>query len=195
MPDRIALQQFVDAFPPDGGTRVPTDPFLTYGEGHAPDALVELWRTHGLGWYGGGRIALVDPGEWMATLQTWFGNEVGSFPIAVTSFGHVYHYDRPAGKDRIQCLDPHFQNNQVVAEDISEFFNSHLPGNSSHLADLHALHNASRDAKGELGQDEIYYFEPMLAMGGQVRIENLRSGNGPDHLAEIHRAVGARAGA
>lgn len=192
MPEASAVQPFVDTFPPDAGTRVPDADFITYGEAQLPSALIELWRAHGLGWYGGGRLALVDPGTWMPVLQTWFGPSVTSIPFAITSFGHLYHYDRPGGSDRIQCLDPHFQHNAVVAEDATSFFREHLIGSTSHLADLRELHKAARDAQGELGQDEIFYFEPILALGGQVNLDNLQKGNGPEHVTDIHRRLAPR---
>lgn len=192
MPDTNTVQPFIDTFPSDAGARVPDADFITYGEGQLPPALIELWRTHGLGWYGGGRVALVDPGTWMPALQTWFGSDVTSVPFAVTSFGHVYHYDRVDGRDRIQCLDPHFQHNAIVAEDGAAFFTEHLTGSTSHLADLRDLHKAARDAQGELATDEVYYFEPILALGGQVNLDNLHKGNGPEHVADIHRQIAAR---
>jgi len=191
MPDPIAVQQFIDTFPPDAGVRVPSDDFVAYGEGRLPEALVELWRTHGLGWYGGRRVALVDPGAWMSTLQTWFGPSVGSIPFAVTSFGHVYHYDRVDGHDRIQCLDPHFQHNAEVSQDAATFFTEHLTGANSHPADLRELHKAAVGAQGELGENEIFYFEPILALGGQVNLDNLAKGNGPEHVSDIHRRIAA----
>lgn len=191
MPEANAVQPFTDTFPPDAGARVPNDDFIAYGEGQLPSALIGLWRDHGLGWYGGGRVALVDPGTWMPVLQTWFGSGVTSTPFAVTSFGHVYHYDRTAGRDRIQCLDPHFQHNAVVAEDGTGFFVEHLTGSTSHLSDLRELHKAAVQAQGELGEDEIFYFEPILALGGQVNLDNLKKGNGPQHVTDIHRQVAA----
>lgn len=191
MPDANAVQQFIDTFPPDAGARIPSEEFVAYGETRVPDAVITLWRTRGLGWYGGSRIALVDPAAWMPTLQAWFGPDVESIPFAVTSFGHVYHFDRVDGHDRIQCLDPHFQHNVVVSEDGTTFFTEHLTGSASHPADLRELHKASIAARGELGEDEIFYFEPILALGGRVNLDNLQKGNGPEHVADIHRRIAA----
>lgn len=189
MPEPIALQPFVDAYPPDPDVRVPEEAFLAYGVAHFPEALIELWRVHGLGFYGDQQIALVDPGAWTDSLQTWLGADVTSIPFAVTSFGHIYHYDHVDGADRIQCLDPHFQNNVVIPGDLTSFFNEHLPSRASHLADLRALRQGARQAKGALAADEIYFFTPMLALGGQVRQENLDKGNGQVHLDIIHQMV------
>lgn len=191
-PGGIAVQRFVDTYRPDADTRVPFDAFLGYADRTAPRALVELWHTHGIGFYGEQRIALVDPGDWMSVLQTWLGSDVTSFPFAVTSFGHIYHYDRVDGRDRIQCLDPHFQANAVIPGDLVSFFNDHLPGPSSHLLDLEGPRGGARGKLGELQKGQIYYFEPSLALGGQVRPENLAKGDGAPHLQEIHRQVAAK---
>lgn len=191
-PGGIAVQRFVDTYRPDAGTRVPFDAFLGYADRAAPRALVELWRTCGLGFYGEQRIALVDPGHWMGLLQTWLGGDITSFPFAVTSFGHVYHYDRVTGGDRIQCLDPHFQSNSVIKGDLVTFFNDHLTGPSSHLKDLEGPRGGARSKLGELQEGEIYYFDPILALGGQVRPENLAKGDGVAHLSDIHQKVAAK---
>ena len=71
-PEPIALAAFVAALPPDPDVEVPDEAFLTYAEGLVPHELVQLWRTHGLGFYGQQRLAIVDPGVWLPALQAWF---------------------------------------------------------------------------------------------------------------------------
>ncbi len=190
----IAVQRFVDTYRPDADARVPETGFLDYAQQHAPAALVELWRSHGLGFYGEQRIAIVDPAQWVDVLYAWLGPATSSFPFAVTSFGHVYHYDRAGGRDRIQCLDPHFQANTVVPGDMVSFFTDHLPGPASHLSDLEGPRRGAREKLGELAPGEIYCFTPMLALGGQVRPDCLDKADGVQHLREIHEAVRAQHG-
>lgn len=183
------LAAFVQQYAPDQGTEVPGEEFLRYAEGKAPAALVELWRTYGIGFYGEQRLAVVDPGEWIDVLQTWLGEDVTSFPIAVTSFGHVYHYDNQGGRERIQCLDPHFQTNTVVGDDLVAFFNQHLPSPQSHVSDLEGPRGGARAKLGPLAEGELYYFEPILALGGTVSPDTLAKGDGPTHLKLIHERV------
>lgn len=183
------LQRFVAAYPADADVLQPSADFLGYAAGKVPEALIALWRDHGIGFYGEQRVAVIDPGEWMGVLQTWLGGDVSSVPIALTSFGHLYHYDRVDGRDRIQCLDPHFQTNTVVSRDLPEFFNDHLPGRQSHVADLEGPRGGARGKLGPLADGEIYYFSPILALGGVVSPDSLAKGDGRQHLQEIHRAV------
>lgn len=189
-PGGIAVQRFVDAYAPDDDVRPPDRAFLDYGRAHAHPALVELWQRHGLGFYGTQRIALVDPGEWSPALTTWLGSSTASFPFAVTSFGHVYHYDHATG--RVQCLDPHFQTNTLVGGDLVSFFNEHLPSKASHLSDLEGPRSGARAGLGELHPGEIYSFTTILALGGKVRPDNLTKGDGVAQLELIHREVAAR---
>ncbi|YAL84262.1 T6SS immunity protein Tdi1 domain-containing protein [Dermacoccaceae bacterium W4C1] len=183
------LAPFVEAFPPGPDVQPAQQPFLDYAADRLPAPLVQLWARTGLGFYGEQRIALVDPGAWIGVLSTWLGQDVTSIPFAVTSFGHVYHYDRVGGRDRIQCLDPHFQTNTVVGDDLVAFFNEHLPGPSSHLSDLEGPRGGARAKLGELATDECYYFDPILALGGTVSPDALAKGNGPEHLLTIHDEV------
>lgn len=183
------LEPFVQQYQPDPDATRPGAEFLRYAQQYAPASLVQLWDRHGLGFYGGQRLAVVDPGEWMHVLQVWLGEDVQSYPIAVTSFGHVYHLDADPDSERVQCLDPHFQTNTVVARDLDEFFNVHLLGSDSHIADLEGPRGGARSKLGKLEEDEIYAFDPILALGGSVSPDSLVKREGPDHLVEIYQKV------
>lgn len=184
----ITVQRFVDTFAPDADVQVPGQAFLEYAHGHAPAELVELWSTHGLGFYGQQRLALIDPGEWMSVLQRWLGNDVRSIPFAVTSFGHVYHVE---GDGPVQCLDPHFVTNNYVAPDVVGFFNDHLPSAQSHLSDLEGPRGGARAKFGDLQPGEIYCFTPPLSLGGTVGPDSLDHALGVTKLIEIHQGTAA----
>ena len=181
----LALEAFVTAFPPNGAK--PVGPaFTQYAETKLPAELVELYVKCGIGWYGNQELKLVDPAEWMPVLQTWLGAAVASVPFAVTSFGHLYHLDESG---RVQVLDPHFLTNTVVAPNVRVFFNEHLPSSSSHLFDLRGPHTGARNKLGELGEGELYFFTPILPLGGQVSPESLTKGNGVQHALTTHQMV------
>lgn len=186
MNEAHGAEQFFDRYPPDTDVARPDEVFLDYARAKAPSRLVEVWDKHGLGFYGDQRLALVDPADWLPALQEWLGPDVRSFPFAVTSFGHVYHTD---ASGTVQCLDPHFQTNEVVAESIDQFFGEHLLSAGSHLSDLEGPRGGGRDRFGELGPGETYYFDPPLALGGQVRPDSLAKGAGVEHLISIHRSM------
>ncbi len=184
-----AVRRFVEAFPPDRDVTVPSTAFLEYAERRVPDALVELWRAYGLGFYGDQRLAIVDPGHWTGTLRTWLGTQVASVPFAVTSFGHLYHCELAGGREVVQCLDPHFQTNTIIEGDLASVLGDHLPGPGAHPDDLRGPHRGARDRKGELADGEIYFFTPILAQGGRVHPDNLDKGDGVRHLDHIHEQV------
>lgn len=181
----LALDAFVQAFPARGAKPV-GEAFAEYAATKLPDALVQLYRRAGIGWYGEQQFQLVDPAQWMLVLQTWLGADVDSVPFGVTSFGHVYHVD---GSGRVQVLDPHFLTNTVVARDIETFFNEHLTSRESHLSDLRGPHNGARSKLGELADGELYYFMPILPLGGTVSPESLTKGNGVRHALMTHESV------
>lgn len=180
-----AIEPFVARFAPTDATPAGSA-FVEYASGKLPEALVALYRDHGLGWYGHQEFQLVDPAVWTPVLQEWFGAGVASIPFAVTSFGHVYHLDEDG---RVQCLDPHFLTNLVVAESIDEFFAEHLVSQASHLADLRGPHQGARTKLGPLGDGELYFFTPILPLGGTVSPDALTKGNGVEHALTTHRLV------
>lgn len=187
----IVVQRFVDTYAPDGDVQVPSAAFLEYAAQHAPAELVELWSTHGLGFYGQQRLALVDPSAWTPVLQRWLGSDVRSIPFAVTSFGHVYHVE---GDGPVQCLDPHFVSNTYVAPDVVGFFNDHLTTSGSHLADLEGPRGGARSKFGDLEAGEIYCFNPPLSLGGTVGPDSLDKADGVAKLVEIHEGTAAQRG-
>ncbi|NHN55895.1 DUF1851 domain-containing protein [Calidifontibacter sp. DB0510] len=182
-------ERFTEAYPPDGDARVPSGAFLAYAEGKVAPELLQVWRSTGLGFYGEQRIALVDPGVWLPVLTTWLGHDTGTLPAAVTSFGHLYHAG-PSGP--VQCLDPHFVTNTVVAPDMASFLGEHLPGPSSHLADLEGPRGGARARFGELAEGETYYFDPAIALGGQVSPNTLAKGDGVAEFTRIHAGLRQR---
>lgn len=180
------VDRFVERFAPGADVAVPDEVFVDYARDHAPRELVHLWSAYGLGFYGEQRLAVVDPSDWVGVLQEWLGSGVHTIPFAVTSFGHVYHCDIHGV---VQCLDPHFQRNEIVARDIDTFFGEHLLGSGSHLNDLEGPRGGARQRFGELQEGECYFFEPPLALGGQVRPDHLAKGEGASYVAGVHRAV------
>ena len=185
------VDRFVERYAPDADARVPEPVFLDYAHEHAPAELIHLWGAYGIGFYGAQRLAIVDPGRWLPALEAWLGAGVESLPFAVTSFGHVYHVG-PDGA--VQCLDPHFQSNEVVAADLDSFFGDHLLGDASHLADLEGPRGGGRHKFGELHPGECYYFEPPIALGGQVRPDHLAKGDGAAYVEQVHRDILAEQG-
>lgn len=185
MKPAAALEQFTRIFAPRDVVPVGRA-FADYAGQKLPRTLVDLYTQHGIGWYGEQQFKLVDPREWMPVLQTWLGGGVESIPFGLTSFGHVYHVD---ASGRVQVLDPHFLTNNVVADDSDTFFGEHLISPQSHLNDLRGPHGGARNKLGELGEGEIYFFTPMLPLGGTVSLDSLDKGNGVQHLLMTHQMV------
>lgn len=185
MTGAAALDAFTTAYPPRNVTPVAT-PFAQYAATKLPSTLVELYVRHGIGWYGDQQFKLVDPAEWTEVLQTWLGADVPSIPFGVTSFGHLYHVD---SNGVVQVLDPHFLTNTVVSPTVDEFFGEHLVSDSSHLSDLRGPHAGAHAKLGELGPQELYFFTPMLPLGGTVSPDTLDKGDGVMHLLMTHQMV------
>lgn len=185
----ITVQRFVDTFAPDADVKKPSEAFLEYARQHAPAELVQLWETHGLGFYGEQRIALVDPAKYTPVLQRWLGGDLRSVPFAVTSFGHVYHVE---GDGQVQCLDPHFLTNTFVAPDVVGFFNDHLTSNACHISDLEGPRGGAIAKLGPLEEGEAYYFTPPLALGGHVGPDTLDKGDAVEQLEHIHAETSAQ---
>lgn len=185
----MTTEAFLQAFPADDDVRQVEGPFLDYAREHVPAVLADLWEHHGLGWYGQQRLKLVDPAEWMPVLAVWIGADSPNVPFAISSFGHIYHYEITPTGVSVQVLDPHFANNEVVADDLAHFFNVHLAYEQSHLRDLEAPRAGAQAKFGQLANAEVYAFEPPIALGGQVSPDTLVKTVGPNYVGRVHQEL------
>lgn len=180
-----AVDTFVARYPATDVRPVTSD-FLEYAQERLPEPLVELYRRYGLGWFGNQDLQLVDPARWLRVIQAWFGPSAATIPVAVTSFGHLFHVDA-AGQ--VQCLDPHFLANTVVASDLDEFFGTYLLSETSHLADLRGPHQGAIAKLGSLDAGELYAFEPALPLGGTVTPDTLVKDDAVARALRTHAAI------
>lgn len=64
----MQLQSFIDKFPVDQvGNTVNIEIIKKY-QSYLPEALLELWREHGFGFYGNGLIQIIDPERYQDVL-------------------------------------------------------------------------------------------------------------------------------
>jgi hypothetical protein len=151
-----------------------------------PDFMFELWEKHGFGKYNDGLIEIIDPNDYLATLETWLGKKTPNYvPIMISGFGDLFYYRKLSETDEDVCrIDPHYGKITTTPFwSLKDFFNEYLckPSTMNDILDKKLFKEAIKK-KGRLGENEIYLFAPTLALGGAREIEYVDKGNCRVHL-------------
>lgn len=67
----MQLQEFINKFPVDQIENRVSDDIIEKYKAHLPEALLELWKIHGFGFYGNGLIQIINPELYQSVLWDW----------------------------------------------------------------------------------------------------------------------------
>lgn len=186
MDESFAL--FVDEFgEPTSSQSVPERTLAKY-VGVLPDCLLSFWKSHGFASFANGLFWFVDPdgpagraGEWARGIPELDGGEFIVF--ARTAFGDLYAFQPETGRVlSVFCTSGLLMTSRRSSgapvgsgTSIQSFLAVSSPEDFD-FTDENDLPLFARavETLGVLNPDEVYGFEPLLALGGRASLENLR---------------------
>ena len=169
-------------------------------QGKLPDQLLSYWHDYGFSGYGKGLFWIVDPDEYEPALDAWIGDTPfmendAFYVVARSAFGELFLWGTKSGqsldvKTAWGMIFPR-DNSQGVAKGESDFltrsFISFLSkarlDQKDHLDK--PLFDRALQTLGPLASDEMYGFEPALALGGKADLKNLRKVKAVEHLVML----------
>lgn len=164
----IQLQAFVTAHPPHPDNQRPTAAQLARYAELLPAPLLELWREHGLGYYGERRLWLLAPEQWQAVVDQWVSHgedEVPRIPILKTPFGTLLYYRKLSDEDEdISALNIFEQTIDQLSWDLLECFNEQFTDEDG-FDDLvsSADYEHARQTAGVLAAGQVYEPDQLLS--------------------------------
>ena len=177
------LDLFVSKYPPDPDLRKPAAELLPQFQGRVPAELLAFWQEYGFGNYGGGLLKLINPMDYADTLTLWLGEQPGCLPILMTGFGTLFIYRRLSETADDMCLlDIHSRRSGSFSAGFSDFFERILP--TEQFAEQFLRKELFREAAakyGSLAADEIFFFSPALALGGEESLPHVEKGDAAVH--------------
>jgi hypothetical protein len=154
-----------------------------------PDALLELWRTAGIGQYNDGLLSVIDPERYKDLLWGWLMREEedpSRLPIAISAFGTIFYYRRLSeeGDEDVASIDPHTSSGDVLVWSLADFFNETLCAPDFIEDTLEApLFREALAANGRLATDQMYCYLPALRLGGSKDAHSIDRGDAATHLS------------
>lgn len=148
-------------------------------ENAVPDWFLDLWETDGWASYRGGLLWTVDPHVFEPLVKLWKSPYPGTV-VARTAFGSLYllkEYpisDEEIGRSTAE-IDPHTAQYSIVGPEAEGFFTEDL-ADLEYIKDVLWEPDVKRAVKdlGPLAWDEMYGYEPALALGGSGERETVR---------------------
>lgn len=178
------FDKFLEIYKPSSDLTKPTQEILDWYADKLPSELLNFWKEYGFGNYGGGIIKIVEPSQYMDSFYEWLGKEdFTKLPIIVTGFGDIFYYrDLGDNNEDISFLDIHYRNISLCDYSLESFFRNYIinPEISNDLLRPKLFDVAQKDL-GSLTDDEIYFFNPALVMGGAEEQKYLGKGVGSVH--------------
>ena len=182
------FQLFLKKFgQPTASRAIPEAAFPAY-EGTLPDCLLSYWREFGWCSFCNGLVWIVDPGLFRGLIKSWLSDMpefdgADYYVFARSAFGSMYAY-RPETGDVIRIRTTHSSivakrtlgkptNNKERA--LQSFFATAQQADFDVVGEDDApLFARVLDGLGPLTEDEVYGFEPLLALGGSASVSNLK---------------------
>jgi hypothetical protein len=168
--------------------------------GKLPDQLLAYWKQYGWSGYGEGLFWLVNPDEYEPALEAWIGDtplmeQDAYYVIARSAFGQMFLWGEKSGisldiRSLWGMIFPS-DNSERVAKGQSDvlirrFFSNRTKKSLDQKDDLDCpLFARALNSLGPLASDEIYAFEPALAVGGKADLKNLRKVKCVEHLVML----------
>lgn len=155
--------------------------------GRVPDELVDVWEQYGYGTFGEGFLRVIDPKLYEAEVGDCIGKTQGdgiAIPIMVTGLGDLITWEPSLGAVAILYREGRVRG----LGEMRAFLNLVRRGGANHLSRAlnWDLFPEAVEAHGELPYDQSFIFVPLLSLGGQAKVENLRK---RESIASIRVAV------
>lgn len=164
----------ISDFVPQG----PVDPETVESyRGRVPDEVIGLWQRYGYGTFGKGFFRLIDPGVYERGIGDVLGKVTGeatSVPIIVTGLADVITWEAPDGVTAIRYRLGDTRGVGYTFETMIKLVEMDGEEELSETYDWDLFPQAVQ-AHGAPAFDESFVFVPLLSLGGERRVENMRA--------------------
>jgi len=145
--------------------------------GRVPDEVIELWQRYGYGTFGQGFFRIIDPRAYELGIGDVLGKVTGeatAVPIMVTGLGDVITWEAPEGVTLIRYRLGDTKGLGYTFETWIKLVEWDGEEELSETYDWDLFPQAV-EAHGAPAFDESFVFVPLLSLGGEERVENLRA--------------------
>ena len=154
---------------------------------HIPSKLLEIWENDGLGVFINGYLKTINPDDYKELLDNSYFRASDAIPIMVTAFGDVITWEK---NEFVGIVKYKHGTSEIMISNFNLFIE--LLNDSTFVNKFFQveLYNEAIDKYGLLNYDECFGYVPLLAIGGEESVNNLKKVKIREHIALIVSLVG-----
>jgi len=153
-----------------------------------PVEIIFLLKTYGISNFLDGFFWIINPKEYQDILdEIYIPLKNPHICFAKDAFGGLYIWE----DNSIFYVDIRFNYSKVIGRKPSVFFNSIMTDWSYFSNEVKEKNfKEAQEKLGKLADDECYGYVPLLALGGNEKVENLQKVKIREHISIIAQMVG-----
>ncbi|MDE6658218.1 MAG: DUF1851 domain-containing protein [Oscillospiraceae bacterium] len=152
-----------------------------------PEGILSLWKEKGFGTFYGGYLKTINPDEYKSLIESsYFMGDV-SIPIFATAFGDILTWEE---NRYVGILKYRFGENDIISDGFKYFYD--IISDNECASDYFTIdkYNMAIKKYGELEYNECFGYVPLLALGGQDSINNLKKVKMREHINLMIELIG-----
>lgn len=156
-------------------------------EGKIPDMVMEVWNKYGFGTILNGYLRIVNPDNYQELLEETYVDFESAFVIFTTAMGDLIVWE-----DNKYLMILNFRRNVVDVIPGSKYFFKYLEEEEEcTYEELDWLPYPEAEKRYRAPEyDECFCYVPILALGGNEKVENLQKGKLKEHIYLITQFTG-----
>lgn len=152
-----------------------------------PDELMMVWENYGKASLMGGYLRVIDPEDYQELLKKTYFRGKKAIPILVTAFGDIITLEEKQYIGLVEYKNGKFS---IIAKSFKRFVQN--------LRDNYFLDKyfqipqyvQAKEKLGSLKQNECFGYVPLLGLGGNERVDNLKKVDTQIHIELICHLTG-----
>jgi len=180
---------FFEKYPDFTHVSQPTEDDINFFKDKLPTGLIEFWKKYGYGIYMGGYLRIVHPEEYTEIFSISYAYYKDTeIPFATTALGDLFVWTG----DAVRLINYRYGISSIVSSSkIERLFESRLLS-ENYLSKYFSWDNylPAKEKLGVPDYDECYAYEPILALGGFEKVENMAKVKMKEHLMIIAQLAG-----
>lgn len=160
---------------------------INYYNNKIPKKLLDIWYEYGFGSFMDNYIKIINPNEYKELLDDSYFRGKESIPVMITGFGDIitWEYNRYLSivkyrKGTFDIIEDGFEYflNDIMDAEFAEDFLDNLQYQKAVIKN------------GKLNFDECFGYVPLLGLGGEEKVENVKKVKIKEHIELITQMVG-----